>query len=169
RRPGRFPASAHRRRAGAGPVGAVAAAARVAAVLRRVPAARDHGGSRALVAGALLRRRAQRHQPAGGRPAGDRRCALLGRADAVAGVLHGLRRRAACRPARPRLSRAPACHQRAGAGRQRGAQRGPGRVRGQRRAARALDARRHRTGRPGRRLHRDRMGDASTARSAPCL
>ena len=88
----------------AGPGGAGAAAAVLAAVLRRLPAARDHGRGQPLAAGAGLHGGARGQQPAGRRPAGDRRCALLRRADGLARLLHGLRRGALGAARRPRAS-----------------------------------------------------------------
>ena len=81
----------------------------------------------------LLRRprgRAQRRQPAGGRPSGHRRCALLGRADGLAGLLHGLRGRALPGARQPRFSDPPARRRRAGAGRQHRSQHAAGGRRG---------------------------------------
>ncbi len=64
----------------------------------------DHGRGQPLAAGAGLRGRARRQQPLDRWPAGDRRRALLGRADGLARLLHGLRGRALGAARRPRAS-----------------------------------------------------------------
>jgi hypothetical protein len=101
----------------------------------------------------------------GRRAAGDRRCALLRRADGVAGLLHRLRRRAVGAPQRPRLRGAPADRRAAGAGRQHGAQQRAGGVRRRRPSAGALGARRAGPAGAGRGVcrHRRAMGHAKPA------
>jgi len=77
-------------------------------------------------------------QPAGGRAARHRRRALLRRADAVAGLLHGVRRGPVLGSHGPVVPRAPAGRRRAGARGQRGAQQRAGRVRGRQCSAGAV-------------------------------
>ena len=96
------------------PGDAGAAGGLVAAVLRRLSAARGHRRGEPVAARPRrLRRLARRQRDARRRPPGDRRRAVLGRADGLDGLVLRLRRRLLARPAGPGLRPAAGLRRRA--------------------------------------------------------